>query len=116
MGYKIKPSQNYLLKKYTIHIHPIASNIVSVSKKSKEIFREIFSKKDDDQEVFYIDYKPPGIDLANEITKEISSNKLEINNYKTLIFFLENHGVICSSETKNNLIDTVEKFVKKFEK
>ena len=57
------------MKKYTIHIHPIASNIVSVNKKSKEIFEKIFTRKKKTEGIFYVDYKSPGIALANEISK-----------------------------------------------
>lgn len=112
----IETFSHTLLKKYTIHIHPIASNIVSVDSKSKQIFDKIFLGKRKNQGVFYINYKPPGIDLANEITKMISKEKNAINDYDTLIFFLQNHGLICSASSKSDLINTVENFVKKFEK
>ncbi len=112
----IESYSHTLLKKYTIHIHPIASNIISVDKNSKVIFNKICSKKKKREGIFYINYKPPGIDLANEITKAITFKEGTINDYNTLIFFLENHGLICSADTKLDLINTVEGFVEKFEK
>tara|TARA_Y100000817_G_scaffold50654_1_gene36431 strand:+ start:1357 stop:2466 length:1110 start_codon:yes stop_codon:yes gene_type:complete len=112
----IESYSHTLLKKFTIHIHPIASNIVSVNKKSKEIFWQIFNKRSKNEGFFYVEYKPPGIDLANEITKTVLGKEEEFSGYKTLIFFLENHGMICSSDTKEDLINSVERFVKKFER
>ena len=111
----IETYSHSLMKKYTIHIHPIASNIVSVNKKSKEIFEKIFTRKKKTEGIFYVDYKSPGIALANEITKTLSAGNDVQAEYKTIILFLQNHGLICSADNKLELIDSVERFVKKFE-
>ncbi len=111
----IESYSHTLLKKYTIHIHPIASNIVSVDKESRELFFKVVRNNKKTEKAFYINYQPPGIDLANEITKIIFNEGSPLNDYSALIFFLENHGLICSADTKFDLIDTVERFVKKFE-
>ncbi|MBT3475473.1 hypothetical protein HN460_00875 [bacterium] len=114
-GPSIETYTHTLLKKFTIHIHPIAINMVSVDKKSEEIFNKIVAKRKKDEGIFHIGYYQPGIVLANEINKVISKEQKAFREYKTVIFFLENHGLICSASSKSELIDTVERFVSKFE-
>ena len=104
-----------LMKKYAIHIHPIATNMVSVNKQSEKIFNKIFKKRSKDVNLLYVKYKNPGISLANEIMKNLVINKEILDTNKPIIVFLENHGLICSSDYKSELIETVEKFVRKFE-
>lgn len=105
-----------LLKKYTIHIHPVACNVVSVDKNSRSIFKNLFSHEIEEENIFYIKYKTPGIALATEIIRTIlpSLNKIKTSEYSAL--FLENHGLICSSDNKDKLINYVETIVSKFEK
>lgn len=104
-----------IMKKFTIHIHPVASNMVSVNRKSREIFNKIFSRKLKGQSIYYVSYRTPGISLATEIINVMSVEQEKFKRDATIVVFLENHGLICSSDSKLDLIQGVEKFVKKFE-
>ena len=89
--------------------------MVSVNRKSREIFNKIFSRKLKGQSIYYVSYRTPGISLATEIINVMSVEQEKFKRDATTIVFLENHGLICSSDSKLDLIQGVEKFVKKFE-
>lgn len=104
-----------MLKKYTIHFHPIAGNIVSTSSNSKKIFNSIFEEEILDKIFFYIKYKTPGIALASEIMRIVNPHKELISKNKHTILFLENHGLICSSDNADDLIAYIEEIMVKLE-
>jgi rhamnose utilization protein RhaD (predicted bifunctional aldolase and dehydrogenase) len=104
-----------IMKKFTIHIHPVAVNMVSVNRKSREIFNKIFSTKRKGESIYYVSYRTPGISLATEIINVVSVEQDKLKRDNTIIVFLENHGLICSSDNKLELIQSVEKIVKQFE-
>jgi FMN phosphatase YigB (HAD superfamily) len=90
-GYKVPSMESYFhsfMKKYTVHIHFILSNIFGCSKDFKNIF--------DDFKYPYciIEYEVPGILLSYYIKQKYSSN--------CDIYFLQNHGLIISS---NNICE-----------
>ena len=87
------------LYKYTLHMHPIVVNMIVIQKNYKEILKTIFH----DFEIVFVDYKTPGIELALELHKEL-------NNYNEIpkIIFLQNHGLIVSSEHKQDIKNLTE--------
>lgn len=89
------------LLKYTLHTHPIALNIILAKKDWKSILKSIFKEN----ELVFVDYKTPGIDLALEL-------KNQLNKFKTIpnILFLQNHGLIISSDEKED-IETLTEYV-----
>ena len=98
------------LYKYTLHTHPIVVNIVVIKKKWKEILLSIFKNED----IALVPYRTPGIDLALELNKVI-------NTFKKIpkIIFLQNHGLIISSNNINDIqkitelvLERVEKYLK----
>ena len=95
------------LYKYTLHTHPIVVNIVVIKKKWKEILLSIFKNKD----MALVPYKTPGIDLALELNKVIS-------NFKVIpkIIFLQNHGLIITSNNINDIQKITEIVLEKIEK
>ena len=95
-----------LLLKYTLHTHPIVVNIISVKKKWKQILKEIFKK----YKIALINYKTPGIELALEL-------KEELNNFINIpkIIFLQNHGLIITSDFKDELYNLNEEVISKLE-
>ena len=95
------------LYKYTLHTHPIVVNIIVIKKKWKEILLSIFKNKD----MALVPYKTPGIDLALELNKVIS-------NFKVIpkIIFLQNHGLIITSNNINDIQKTTEIVLEKIEK
>ena len=105
-----------MLKKYTIHFHPVSVNVISTSTKSRRIFKEIFHNEILDKTFFYIKYKTPGIALASEILKIIGPHENKISKNENIVLFLENHGLICSSDNADKLIKYIEDVMIKFEK
>lgn len=98
----IETYMHSVLKKYTLHLHPIQVNKILILKNSKNIIKELFP------ESLFIDYTTPGIKVYNEI-------KL---NYKgEEIIFLDNHGLIITTNKYdninyilNNVIDICDKY------
>lgn len=80
-----------LLDKYVIHVHPIYLTLLLCMENSQHIIRKLYS----DLSYEYIKYMSPGLILYKHI-KTLN---------KTKIYFLENHGIIISSNNMNSLID-----------
>lgn len=95
-----------LLKKYTLHTHSIATNILLASKYWREDIYELF-----DDKVCLVEYKTPGIDLAIELNNQIHLNKVIPE-----IIFLQNHGLIITSDDHTKLLEINESVLSKIEK
>lgn len=111
---KNKPSIETLLHsillKYTLHTHPIAVNIVLIKPNWKELLKSIFKNTN----IICVRYKTPGIDLAIEL-----KNQIEKTNHLPKIIFLQNHGLIISSDKFEEIkqltefvISSIEKYLK----
>ena len=101
-GYKIPSMEtffNSFMKKYTVHIHFTLSNILFCSNKDFSIDGSQYKYK-------IIKYIPPGLLLAKEIYKKYDK---DID-----IYFLENHGIIITSNELNNIIEIYENTYKYF--
>lgn len=96
----IETYMHSILKKYTIHLHPIQINRVLISENSREIIENIYP------DGLIIDYFTPGIKVCNEIKKYYDDHE---------IIFLLNHGIIITSNTIENVYNLLEDIVKKFE-
>lgn len=83
----IETYMHSILKKYTIHLHPIQVNKILVLKKSKSIISNLFPNS------LFIEYITPGIKVYNEIKKKYNNEE---------VIFLDNHGVII---TTNNFTE-----------
>ena len=79
-----------LKSKVVYHTHPIYTNIILCSKEAKLIMEEILSSFDYD----YVEYATPGVDLCEKITS------------KENIILLENHGLICCSNSFEEAFNT----------
>jgi rhamnose utilization protein RhaD (predicted bifunctional aldolase and dehydrogenase) len=73
----IETFMHSFLKKYTVHLHPIQTNRILISKDAIEVIRRLFP------DALCIDYFTPGIILCNEIRQNYNNEK---------IIFLKNHG------------------------
>ncbi len=111
---KNRPSIETLLHsfllKYTLHTHPLVVNMIAVKKDWKNILKDIFIN----EEVVFVAYKTPGIELALELSKELS-----IFNKIPKIIFLQNHGLIVTTndvdEIKiiiDNVLEKIESYLK----
>jgi len=96
----IETYMHSILKKYTLHIHPIQINRILISKEAKNIINDFFP------EALIIDYVTPGIKLCNEI-----KNKYNDEN----IIFLINHGIIITSYYYDEIYQLLETVITFFE-
>ena len=101
-GYKIPSMETFFhafMKKYTVHIHFTLSNIYFCSNKEFTLNNFPYSYE-------IIKYIPPGLLLAKEVYKKYSK--------ETDIYFLENHGIILTSDNLNDIINIYENIYKYF--
>lgn len=96
-----------VLHKYTLHTHPVVVNMIVIQKDWKEILLSIFKNED----IALVSYKTPGVDLALELNRVI-------NTFETIpkIIFLQNHGLIVTSNIVSDVKRLTEKVINKIEK
>ena len=94
------------LLKYTLHTHPIVVNMIVIKKNWKDMLNSIFSN----DEVAFVEYKTPGIELALALDNELQKFKTIPN-----IIFLQNHGLIVTSNFKNAIKAKTEYVLEKIE-
>lgn len=93
-----------LLYKYTLHIHSISVNLFTSHQDWRNKMEEL------DEEALYIRYETPGIELALEL-------KIHMEKYYSKfqclphIIFLQNHGLIISSDSFADIENLTEKIV-----
>ena len=85
------PLHVLLNSKYIFHYHSIASILISAIYKKNTLDSELIKNK-----ILPIKYIRPGVDLANEITR---NNK----DYNFKSFFLYNHGIVIEDDNVENL-------------
>tara|TARA_B000000475_G_C16005319_1_gene450666 strand:+ start:4612 stop:6279 length:1668 start_codon:yes stop_codon:yes gene_type:complete len=78
----IETFMHSILKKYTIHLHPIQVNKILILKNSKFIIQKLFPN------ALIIDYITPGLKVYNEISNKYSGEE---------VIFLINHGLIINT-------------------
>jgi uridine kinase/ribulose-5-phosphate 4-epimerase/fuculose-1-phosphate aldolase len=84
-----------LLNKYTIHLHPIYLTAILCLANAKEVLQELYHA----YEYTYVPYVAPGYSLFKA---------LERLNDKPNLIFLQNHGVIVSSDSKEEALALVK--------
>ena len=94
------------LYKYTLHTHPIVVNMIVIQKNWKELLQSIFK----DEAIALVAYKTPGIELALELDKTLQSFESIPN-----IIFLQNHGLIITSDNKDDIKVLKEEVLSKIE-
>jgi rhamnose utilization protein RhaD (predicted bifunctional aldolase and dehydrogenase) len=94
------------LYKYTLHTHSVVVNMIVIQKEWKEMLTSIFK----DENIALVSYKTPGIDLALELDKVISA-------FVTVpkILFLQNHGLIITSDNVDDIERLTELVLSKIE-
>jgi FMN phosphatase YigB (HAD superfamily)/rhamnose utilization protein RhaD (predicted bifunctional aldolase and dehydrogenase) len=97
----IETFMHSILKKYTVHLHPIQINRVLISLNAKDIIRQIYPDS------LVINYLTPGIKVCNEINKRYNNEN---------VIFLLNHGVIITCDTINKVYEIIEDVLIKFER
>lgn len=94
-----------MFKKYTLHTHPLSINVICASKNWQEILNKIFQG----EKIICVKYKTPGIELALELKKEIQKAPADI-------VFLQNHGLIISSDNVDDIMQITDYVVAKVDK
>ena len=96
----IETYMHSILKKYTIHLHPIQVNQVLVSQRCDDFIKEYFPNS------LLIEYDTPGINVCNKIMNVYNNEE---------IIFLKNHGIIVTTDDYDTLIPTLESLLSIFE-
>lgn len=88
--------------KYTLHSHPTLVNILTARTDSREIIGELFP------EAIFVPYRKPGAALAETYYRiwQAAAGRAEI-------IFLENHGLVVSSELPEQAIERTEEILHK---
>ena len=97
----IETFMHSIVKKYTIHLHPIQINKILISKNVKEIVNQIYPSG------LIIEYLTPGIKVCNEINKCYDNHN---------VIFLLNHGIIITSDDIKQIYILLEDVIARFEK
>lgn len=79
-------------KKYTVHIHSLLSNILLAKNNCQEEIKTLFPDS------VCIDYKTPGVELAQEMIKKYKEEE---------IIFLKNHGLIVTSDNYDRITELI---------
>ncbi len=97
-----------LLSKYTCHVHAISVNILTSHKNWIEKMKSL------DENALCISYETPGIELALEMKTQLKAY-LSTFGHLPKIIFLQNHGLIISSDIYEEIEALMEAIVVKAE-
>lgn len=90
-----------ILNKYVIHTHSVYSNIINCSNEPDILLSSVF--KDSDLIPLFIRYYNPGFELSITLIKETEFYKYQYKKSPSIIF-LQNHGLIVTSDSKEEVI------------
>ncbi len=93
--------------KYTLHTHPIVVNAVTCREDWKEILKKLFPG------ALLVKYATPGVELAKEYFKTFRG-KLSEHEMADVIF-LQNHGLVVSADSSEEVIKKTEEITLKLE-
>ncbi|MGB5238091.1 MAG: class II aldolase/adducin family protein [Flavobacteriaceae bacterium] len=98
-----------LLYKYTLHVHAIAVNVFTSDKDWRNKLNEL------DSRALLVPYETPGIALAL-LLKDLLARYKSANGRLPKLVFLQNHGLIISSDNYEEVEELTERIVKKAER
>ncbi len=93
-----------LLYKYTLHVHSISVNLFTSHQNGQHELKEL------DSEALYVRYETPGIELALELKTRMEAYYVKEGRIPHVIF-LQNHGLIISSDNYEDIEAFNEKVV-----
>ena len=97
-----------LLYKFTLHVHAVAVNILTSDLNWQEKLSDL------DSEALLIPYETPGIELALLLKAELEQYVLEKGQLPNVVF-LQNHGLIISSDSYDEIEKMTEQIIVKAE-
>ena len=95
-----------LLDKFVLHTHAVVANLILVQQNWIDKLKVLFPN------AIFVNYQTPGIELAIELEKQLHNN----SNDHSKIIFLQNHGVIISSNSHKEIIKISDFISKTLEK
>lgn len=93
---------------YTLHTHPIVVNAMTCRKDGMKQLEKLFP------EALIVPYAKPGVELAKAYFKEYKIKATEENQIFDIVF-MQNHGLVISGETAEQVIEKTEQVVRKLE-
>ena len=96
----IETFMHSILKKYTIHLHPIQINRILITSCAKQVIEKICPS------ALIIDYVTPGIKVCDKIK--------EVYNDQNVIFLL-NHGIIITHDSIAEIYNILDEVLVRFE-
>lgn len=94
--------------KYTLHTHPIVVNILATRDKGMEFLQGLFP------EALIVPYATPGVQLARAYFEAYNKKNIHDSNDIDIVF-LQNHGLVVSGNTPDEVINKTETVTKKIE-
>ena len=96
----IETYMHSILKKYTLHLHPIQVNRILVSKQAAQLIQQIYPNS------LVIEYLTPGIKICDEINKLYNGEN---------VIFLINHGLIITCDDYDEVYTHLNDVLNAFE-
>lgn len=93
---------------YTLHTHPIVVNAITCRKDGMNILADLFPN------ALLVPYAKPGVELAKAYFKEYKKKATEENQIFDIVF-MQNHGLVVSGRTADEVIEKTEDVVSKIE-
>jgi len=91
-----------LLSTHTLHTHPVSVNVLTAQKSWKKSLKTIWP------DAIFVPYHTPGIDLALAMADEMNAYTAENGHYPKVVF-LQNHGLIVSSDDPAEVVELTNK-------
>jgi len=104
----IEIGMHVLLGKLILHTHPLTVNAIVCRQDWQQILSQLFP------EAVLVPYATPGVSLARAVWASFKNSKK--NNNDTIILFLQNHGLVVSSDNAETIISETQRVTEKLEK
>ena len=93
--------------RYTLHTHPVTVNVLACRRGGMEILKGLFP------DALMVPYGTPGMELAKKYFKVYEGAKTA--DRESGVVFLQNHGLVVSSDTAQGVIDKTEYVARRIE-
>lgn len=94
--------------KYSLHTHPIVVNALACRKDGMEVLKKLFP------DALFVPYATPGIELAKAYFKAYRNGSRDTGKEYDVVF-LQNHGMLISSDTADGILERTEAILYKIE-
>ncbi len=93
--------------RYTLHTHPVTVNVLACRRGGMEILKGLFP------EALMVPYGTPGVELAKKYFRVCEG--AEAAGRDSGVVFLQNHGLVVSSDTAQGVMDKTESVMRRIE-